>query len=352
MDATVTSNPTDTARWRAVETRRPGAFVYAVVTTGIYCRPDCPARRPRRVNVRFFDDPAQAAAAGFRPCRRCRPDRPDARPDARAALVVGACRAIEAAETPPRLAALAAGAGLSPFHFHRLFRAATGVTPHEYAAACRARRARDALGEAGTVTAALYDAGFGSAGRFYAEAPGRLGMTPGRFRAGGAGESIRFAVGQGSLGAVLVAATDRGICAVALGDDPQALLDDLQALFPRAALVGADSQFERWVAQVVGLVEEPSRGLGLPLDIRGTAFQQRVWRALREIPCGETLSYAELARRLGVPGSARAVAGACAANRIAVAIPCHRVVRTGGGLAGYRWGIERKRALLDRERGG
>lgn len=327
-----------------------GQFVYAVRTTGIYCRPCCPSRRPNRANVAFFASAALAEQAGFRPCRRCRPDE-GAEADRRTALVVEACRRIEAAEEPPGLDDLAASAGLSRFHFHRVFKAVTGVTPLAYADAARARRLREGLAGGGTVTAAIYDAGFNSSARFYEGAPARLGMTPTAFRRGGIDEEIRFAVGQCWLGAVLVAATARGICAILLGDDPSRLVMDLEDRFSKARLVGGDAAFEQWVAGVVGLVEHPGQGLGLPLDVRGTAFQQKVWAALRTIPPGETATYAELARRVDAPRAVRAVASACAANPAAVAIPCHRVVRSDGSLSGYRWGVERKRALLKREAG-
>lgn len=256
---------------------------------------------------------------------------------------------IEAAEEIPTLDALAAAAGMSRFHFHRVFKSVAGITPKAYAAAHRAQRLRAVLPARGRVTDAIYDAGFNSSGRFYAESDALLGMTPTRFRSGGAGEAIRFAVGECSLGTVLVAATDRGVCAISLGDDPDALVRELQDRFPNATLIGDDAEFERVIARVVGFVEAPALGLDLPLDVRGTAFQQRVWQALREIPPGSTVSYADLAARIGAPKSIRAVASACAANTLAVAIPCHRVVRTDGALSGYRWGIERKRTLIDRE---
>jgi AraC family transcriptional regulator of adaptative response/methylated-DNA-[protein]-cysteine methyltransferase len=341
----------DAARWRAVQARdraADGLFVYAVETTGIYCRPVCPSRRPRLENVRYFADAAGAEVAGYRPCRRCRPDEADPQ----AVLIARTCRTMEAAETAPPAAELAAAAGLSVSRFHHLFRERTGVTPRAYFAAVRDRRAKAALTGGAPVTDALYDAGFGSSGRFYEAAPGMLGMTPGRFRAGGAGETIRFALGECSLGAVLVAATARGLCAIELGDNPDALLAGFQERFSRADLMGGDPAFDAWVAQIVGFLDDPATGLGLPLDIRGTAFQRRVWEALRRIPAGETVTYAQLADRLGAPSAVRAVAGACAANRLAVAIPCHRVVRTGGGMAGYRWGIVRKRRLLEREADG
>ncbi|MBD1552422.1 bifunctional DNA-binding transcriptional regulator/O6-methylguanine-DNA methyltransferase Ada [Pseudomonas sp. C2L12B] len=267
-----------------------------------------------------------------------------------ARLVVEACRQIDRAEAPPRLDALAERAGLSPAHFHRLFKAHTGLTPKAYADAARARRARDGLADPSrSVTAAAYDAGFNAHSRFYASSQPRLGMPPKQFRQGGAGVHIRFALAACSLGTILVAESDKGICAILLGDEPERLLEQLQDSFPRAELIGADPGFEQRVAQVVGFVEAPRLGLALPLDIRGTAFQERVWQALRDIPPGETASYTQVAERIGQPGAVRAVAQACGANRLAVAVPCHRVVRHDGALAGYRWGVERKRALLGKE---
>ncbi len=343
----------EAALWEAVKRRdrtADGAFWDSVRTTGVYCRPSCGARLPRRENVAFHASPAAAESAGFRPCKRCRPTEV-APAERQAQSVAQACRLIERAEEMPSLAVLAARAGMSRFHFHRVFKAVTGVTPKAYAHAHRARRVRAGLAEdaAGSVTAAIYDAGFNSSSRFYAAAPALLGMTPKRFRAGGEGAAIRFAVGQCSLGSILVAATERGICAISLGDDPEMLLRDLQDRFPRAQFIGGDAAFERLVAQVVGFVEAPAQGLDLPLDVRGTAFQQKVWQALKKIPPGSTASYTEIARRIGRPQAVRAVAAACASNAIAVAIPCHRVVRVDGNLAGYRWGIARKRALLSRE---
>ena len=338
-------------RWRAVLARdraADGAFLYSVRTTGVYCRPSCASRAANPRNVRFHDDAGQAERAGFRPCRRCRPDQL-APAGQRAAAIAEICRLIERADEPPTLAVLAAAAGLSPHHFHRVFRAVTGVTPGRYAAACRTRKVRDQLRRAGTVTEAIYAAGFNSGGRFYAASDAMLGMTPRAFRAGGTGTEIRFAVGQCTLGAILVAASARGVCAILLGDEPDALVRDLQDRFPAAELIGGDAGFEATVAQVVGFVETPRLGLELPLDVRGTAFRQRVWDALRQVPAGRTVSYAEMARRIGAPGAARAVAAACAANPLAVAIPCHRVVSSDGSLSGYRWGVARKRTLLARE---
>ncbi|MGE3932776.1 MAG: bifunctional DNA-binding transcriptional regulator/O6-methylguanine-DNA methyltransferase Ada [Rhodospirillaceae bacterium] len=340
-------------RWEAVVRRdraADGAFVYAVRTTGVYCRPSCAARRARRENVGFFDTTAAAVRAGFRACKRCRPDAADPAA-APAAVVARACRLIDEAEEAPSLDDLARAAGLSRFHFHRVFKAQTGVTPKAYAAARRRERVQAALGDGASVTAAIYTAGFSSNGRFYDAASGMLGMTPTAYRRGGPGETIRFAVGRCWLGAVAVAATDRGVCAILLGDDPDALLRDLQDRFPKAALIGGDRAFESTVAAVVAFVESPGQGLALPLDVRGTAFQERVWRALRDIPPGTTVSYTALAATIGHPAAVRAVAQACAANPAAVAIPCHRVVRTDGSLSGYRWGLDRKRALIDREAG-
>ncbi len=329
-----------------------GEFFYAVRTTGVFCRPSCGARAPRRENVAFYATCAEARAAGFRPCKRCRPGEPSIA-EQRAALVASACRLLESAPVPPTLAQLAAAAGLSPSHFHRVFRAVTGITPKSYAQGHRAARVREGLeAGTGTVTDVIYDAGFGSNGRFYATSTDVLGMTPTSFRAGGRDAVIRFAAGECSMGAVVVAATDKGICAILLGDDAEALVQDLQDRFPNAELVGGDAEFEATVARVIGAVEAPGIGLDLPLDVRGTAFQQRVWQALREIPPGATASYADIANRIGSPTAVRAVARACASNAIAVAIPCHRVVRSDGGLSGYRWGIERKRTLLEREAAG
>lgn len=341
-------------RWPAVVGRdgaADGTFVYAVRTTGVYCRPSCPSRTANPGNVSFYATCADAEAAGYRPCRRCRPDGPSPA-EADAAVVARACRLIEEAEEPPKLEALAAAVGVSAFHFHRLFRAATGLTPKAYGAARRAERVRQGLADDRTsVTGAIYDAGFNSSSRFYERSDEVLGMTPTAFRQGGRDADIRFAVGECSLGAILVACSGRGICAITLGDDPDALVRDLQDRFPNANLIGGDGAFEQLVARVVGFVEAPRLGLDLPLDIRGTAFQQRVWQALRDIPPGETASYAEIARRIGKPAAVRAVAQACGANAIAIAIPCHRVVRTDGALSGYRWGVERKRALIEREAG-
>lgn len=338
-------------RWAAVVARDPradGKFFYSVKTTGVYCRPSCAARTARPENVAFHLTAADAEQAGFRPCKRCKPDQPPLA-EQHAAQVAELCRLIENAEQVMSLEELANQAGLSAYHLHRVFKAVTGLTPRAYAAAHRAKRVRTELGRSGTVTDAIYGAGYNSNGRFYEESNQVLGMTPTNYRAGGANTEIRFAIGECSLGSILVAASERGVCAILLGDDPDQLARDLQDRFPRAELMGGDAGFEQLVAKVVGFVEAPRLGLDLPLDVRGTAFQQRVWQALRQIPAGETVSYTEVAKRIGSPKSVRAVAQACAANALAVAIPCHRVVRNDGGLSGYRWGVERKRALLGRE---
>ncbi len=351
QDIRPASYPDDGERWAAV-TRRDaaadGQFFYSVSTTGVFCRPSCPSRTARRENVRFHTTSAEAQQAGFRPCKRCKPDQP-VLAKRHAAMVAKACRLIETADTVPSLDFLAQAAGISRYHFHRIFKEIAGVTPKAYAAARRDRRVRDNLVRSESVTAAIYDSGFNSNGRFYANADQLLGMKPASFRTGAANLDIRFAVGQCSLGAILVAATERGVCAILIDDDPDFLVRNLQDRFPLANLIGGDSRFERMVAQVVGFVEAPALGLDLPLDVRGTVFQQRIWQALRQITPGSTISYTELAKRIGAPKAVRAVAQACAANAIAVAIPCHRVVRSDGSISGYRWGVERKRVLLQRE---
>jgi AraC family transcriptional regulator of adaptative response/methylated-DNA-[protein]-cysteine methyltransferase len=347
--AATTLRKSDARRWQAVRDRDRGAdgrFVFAVRTTGVYCRPSCPARRARRENVAFYDSPAAAEAAGFRPCRRCAPDRAGDAPHARA--VIDACTAIRAAEEAPDLGALAAGAGLSPGHFQRVFKAQVGLTPKRYAMAVRKERLRAGLAEAATVTDAIYEAGYASASRAYADRPAP-GLAPAQLRRGAAGETVRYAAAPTSLGEIVVAATGRGLCLVEFtgGAAPAELL---RRRLPHARLEPAEAGLADWVAAVVARIDRPGEvAAALPLDIRGTAFQERVWRALTGIPAGATVSYAELAGSLGKPGAARAVAGACAANRLAVVVPCHRVVRGSGDLAGYRWGLERKRALIERE---
>jgi AraC family transcriptional regulator, regulatory protein of adaptative response / methylated-DNA-[protein]-cysteine methyltransferase len=339
-------------RWATIVARdaaSDGKFCYAVKTTGVYCRPSCAARTPRPENVTFYASAEAAEKAGYRPCKRCRPSGTSLAEE-QARRVGELCQWLEGAEPTPTLAALAKRAGWSVYHLHRVFRAVTGLTPRAYVAGRRAERVRAKLGQTRTVTEAIYDAGYNSSGRFYEQANGVLGMTPRTFRAGGASAEIRFAIGECSLGSILVAASARGVCAISMGDDPQKLARDLEDRFPRAELIGGDADFERLVARVVGMIEAPQVGFDLPLDVRGTAFQERVWRALRKVPAGSTATYTEIAKRIGVPGAARAVALACAANPLAVAIPCHRVVRANGDVSGYRWGVERKRALLRREK--
>ena len=332
------------ARDRAMD----GQFYYSVRTTGVYCRPSCHSRRPRPEHVEFYATTGAAEQAGFRACRRCRPDRPfEVEPHT--ATIVQICRLLEQADHMPSLGELATRGGLSPSHFHRVFTSVVGLTPRGFAAAQRATRLRRELARGRPVTAAMYDAGFESSGRFYAASDALLGMTPSQFRAGGAQTELWFAAGQCSLGAIVVAQSLRGVCAILLGDDPEVLVRDLQTRFPHARLIGGDAAFERVVSIVVGFVESPERGLSLPLDIRGTVFQQQVWNALQRIPVGSTATYREIARRIGKPASVRAVGQACGANPLAVAIPCHRVVRQDGALAGYRWGVDRKRVLLARE---
>jgi len=337
-------------RWAKVmarDTASDGQFVYSVKSTGVYCRPSCAARLANPANVRFHLTPAAAQAEGFRACKRCKPDLGCEAPHA--AKVAEAARRIAASEETPSLTSLAKRAGLSPHHFHRVFKAITGLTPKDYAAAHRGNKVRAELRKSASVTEAIYDAGYNSGSRFYEKSNSLLGMTPTRYRAGGVDEEIRFAIAETSLGALLVAASEKGVCAILMGDNPEKLLQDLQDRFTRARLVGGDAKFEKLVAKVVGLVERPRKDLDLPLDIRGTAFQQRVWKALTTIPAGKTASYAEIAKKIGKPSAVRAVAQACAANSLAIAIPCHRVVKTDGGLSGYRWGVARKQELLARE---
>ncbi|MGV8917871.1 MAG: bifunctional DNA-binding transcriptional regulator/O6-methylguanine-DNA methyltransferase Ada [Pseudomonas sp.] len=338
-------------RWARVVARDPeadGQFWYSVTTTGIYCRPSCPSRAANPQNVRLHDTLEQARASGSRACKRCNPEG-NSKGAANSILVADACRLIEQQDTPPSLNTLAESVGLSASHFHRLFKRETGLTPKGYAAAHQAGRVRKELLGGQSVTVAIYDAGFSSSGRFYEKSTAMLGMTPSQYRDGGTDEVIRFAVGQSSLGAILVASSAKGVVSILLGDDPEQLLCNLQDRFKKARLIGGDADYELLVARVVGFVEAPALGLDLPLDVRGTAFQQRVWQALRDIAPGSTVAYSDIARAIGAPTSMRAVAGACAANHIAVAIPCHRVVRNDGSLSGYRWGVERKRALLERE---
>ena len=341
----------DEARWQAVATRdaaAEGQFFYAVITTGVFCRVTCPSRQPRRKNVAFYDKAEQALKAGWRPCRRCHPTGRSIA-ESQVAAIRRACALIDAAETPPPLKELAAAVSLSPYHFHRLFKAIVGVTPRDYAAAKRTGKLQHELAAGTPVAEAIYGAGYGSSSRLYENSRATLGMTPGSFRAGAAGQIIRWGIAETPLGRLIVAATDAGICMIEFGADEAELEARLAARFPKARTVRADAELAAPLEAVAGFIELPERGLDLPLDIQGTAFQRRVWQALQQVPAGTTASYAEIAARIGQPSAARAVAGACAANHLALAIPCHRIVAGNGDLAGYRWGVDRKRALLERE---
>ncbi len=343
---------TDDDRYEAVrrrDARADGRFYYAVATTGVYCRPNCAARLAKRGNVTFYPTPSEAERAGFRACKRCRPRGASDR-ERMDQAIARVCTYIDEAAEIPTLAQLAAIAELSPYHFHRAFTRALGVTPRRYAAARRAERFGATVRSSPRITNAAYDAGFGSSSGFYAQARRTLGMTPTAFRSGGAGELIRSAIVDTSLGRLLVAATERGVCAVRFGDDAAALAKELREEFAGAAFVAPDAGFESWIAAVVARVEGGPAVADIPLDVRGTVFQRRVWDALASIPAGERLSYAELARRIGAPAAVRAVARAVATNPVAVVVPCHRIVGSDGSMRGYRWGIERKRALLARER--
>jgi AraC family transcriptional regulator of adaptative response/methylated-DNA-[protein]-cysteine methyltransferase len=342
----------DAARWQAVQSRdrrAEGQFFYAVVTTGVFCRVTCPSRRPRRENTAFFATPAAAQKAGYRPCLRCHPtgESPE---QAHNAAIRAACALIDRSETPPSLKDLAEAAGLSPFHFHRVFKAITGVTPRAYMAAKRTSKVQNELATGAPIADALFGAGYGSSSRLYEQAHATLGMTPASFRQGGSGAEIRWTIAITPLGRLIVAATPAGICMIEFGTDEAELVARLQSRFPRSVNIQSDADLTAQVQAIADFLELPERGLALPLDIQGTAFQRRVWHALQTIPPGETASYREIAERLGQPTAARAVARACATNGIALAIPCHRVVRGSGELSGYRWGVERKRALLERER--
>jgi AraC family transcriptional regulator, regulatory protein of adaptative response / methylated-DNA-[protein]-cysteine methyltransferase len=339
-------------RWALLMSRdrkADGAFFFSVATTGVYCRPSCGARKPRPENVQFYATAEEAEAAGYRACKRCKPNELNPASEV-AARIAKTCRLIERSESTPSLEALAKLAGMSRFHFHRTFKSITGITPAEYASARRTARVRESLERSNTVTDAIYDAGFNSSSRFYEGANRVLGMTPTEFRAGGANAEIYFAIGECSMGNILAAQTERGVCAILIGDDAQQLVRGLQDRFPNAKLVGDAPAYQDLIAQVVGLVENPKSGFGLPLDIQGTAFQKRVWKALQQIPPGTTATYTEIAAKIDRPKAVRAVAQACGANPLAIAIPCHRVIRNDGSLSGYRWGVERKRTLLHKEK--
>ncbi len=345
----------DDKRWQALEKRDPealGAFYYGVLTTGVFCRAGCRSRLPKQENVRFFNTCDQAQKAGFRPCRRCRPDIPVGNP-LRVQAVLGACRLIEKAESPPSLRELADIAGLSRFYFQRLFKKIVGITPKQYALENRSSRVREHLQKKKTVTEAVYQAGFTASSRFYEKAADILGMKPVAYQNGAPEQLIRFAVTPSRLGLVLVAATDKGICAIEFGRSPETLQEQLRRRFPKAEFQEPDPYFKAMIKQVLAFLKSPRKErFDLPLDIQGTAFQRQVWLALQKIPSGSTASYKDIATRIGRPQAARAVAQACAANPVAVAIPCHRVVRRNGKLGGYRWGIERKRKLLSQEEAG
>lgn len=349
----ITALPADQdPRWQSVEARdraADGRFFFSVSSTGIYCRPSCPARRPKPEHVRFFATAKAAEAEGFRACKRCRPDRPETWTQ-NAEIVAEMCRLIESTEEIPDLDALAKKAGFSPYHFHRVFKATTGVTPRQYALAHRAKRVREGLTNGARVTDAILDAGYGSASRFYENSDKVLGMKPTEYRSGGINTEIRYAIGASSLGNILVAQTERGVCAIFLDDDPDMMIAELKRRFPKAKISAGGAEFETIVAQVVAFAEKPNGPLDLPLDLQGTAFQQRVWNALREIPAGETRTYSEIAKKIGAPDAVRAVGTACGANHVSLAVPCHRVVGSTGALTGYRWGVARKKTLLEREK--
>lgn len=341
---------TDDDRWQAVVERdadADGQFVFAVQTTGIFCRPSCRAKHALRKNVRFFADAEQALAAGFRPCKRCQPDKNSAQQH-RLDKIAHACQLLEQ-ESPLTLDELAQQVAMSPYHLHRLFKATTGMTPKAWQQSWRARRLRDALAKGMPVTQAILNAGFPDSSSYYRQADQALGMTAKQFRKGGDNVSVRYSLADCALGRCLVAASERGICAILLGDDDATLVAELHELFPTAQDVAADADFQQHVREVIAVINTRDTPLSLPLDIRGTAFQQQVWQALRAIPCGKTVSYQQLASAIGKPKAVRAVASACAANKLAIVIPCHRVVRGDGALSGYRWGVARKAQLLQRE---
>lgn len=342
----------EASRYEAIENRDPraeGTFVYSVATTGVYCRPTCPARLALRANVGFHDTPDDAERDGYRACLRCRP-REAPQSERHARVVEGARRQLEAAEGLLGLAALAASAGLSPHYLHRLFKKHTGLTPHEYAAALKLRRASAELQGGASVTAAIYDAGYSSSSRFYEAGSGALGMPPSDLRRGAKGIEMRAAVKTCSLGLVLVAATERGVCMIAFDGDASVLFADLQRRFPGAMVKPSDEALDALAERVVAMADRSDVDARVPLDLIGTAFQQKVWRELRNIPRGETVTYTELAKRIGAPRAVRAVGSACGKNPAALVVPCHRVIREDGALGGYRWGLERKKRLLEQER--
>jgi AraC family transcriptional regulator, regulatory protein of adaptative response / methylated-DNA-[protein]-cysteine methyltransferase len=351
MNAQINTATDDEARWQGIMTKNAtldGSYLFAVKTTGIYCRPSCPSRTPNRINVQFFNTAEEALKSGFRACLRCAPDGVT-KHQQQTTAIMQACRIIENSETRITLNALAEQVGLSPQHFHRVFKDVTGVTPHDYYKARQIAQIGQSLQTNGTVTDAMYAAGFNSSGRFYENTHAMLGMTPTAYKAGGQNEVIRVAVRTCALGLVLVAATGRGICTIEFGDDKALLEEALFKRFPKATIIAKDAQFSDWLAQLLAHIQLPQKALQLPLDIRGTVFQQQVWNALQAIPLGQTVSYSEVAKQIGKLKAVRAVATACASNVLALAIPCHRVVRGNGALSGYRWGVERKRKILDAE---
>lgn len=350
---------TSTSRWDAVLNRDKaldGEFVYAVKTTGVYCRASCASRTAKRINVVFFDTTSDAKVAGFRPCKRCHPDGTSFE-HRRNDTVYAACERIRQSAATLSLNELASVSNLSPHHFHRVFKSVTGVTPKEYQKAIQQTRVRDALSKNRTVTEAIYEAGFNSSGRFYASSTAILGMTPQRYQKGGVNEEICYALVSCSMGLMMVAATQRGVCSIEFGDHGDSLTQQLHERFPRAMFLPGDKTFRIWLSRILKYLDQSGHHPGewqkklldLPLDIQGTLFQQQVWKALRDIPAGETLSYSQVAQKIGKPKAIRAVASACASNAIAILIPCHRVVRQSGELSGYRWGVTRKAELLRRE---
>lgn len=347
----MTQYTSEAERWQAVkdkDKRAAHAFYYAVKTTGIFCVPGCASRRPKQENVEYFNSTSAATTAGYRACKRCRPDDP-VHSGIASDRVVATCRTIEQAEEAPSLEELASSVGLSPSHFQRLFTEHVGISPKQYAGAVRDSRVRKALEDGSPITQAIYDAGYGSASRFYERSGKVLGMPPNVYKKGGKGMMISYGVAQSFLGLIMAAFTENGICSIEFGESETALHEALISRFSEATILPGGPELETALSEVVAFIQSPEKGLDLPLDIQGTAFQQRVWRELQNIPAGETRTYSEVAESLGMPESVRAVASACARNRLAVVIPCHRVLRKGGELAGYYWGLERKKALLENE---